>query len=232
MINPKTVLIATPSIDGKVEAGYCAGLASVFASGFAGNIAFLLGNSDIGSARCQIADQFLKSDFQWLVCIDADIQFSAQDFGRLMSVEPDPMIGGEMLRYTRLPNSEETIAAYDVLPELAVCAEYSRKTEAREPIRFGLGFARFHRTVFERIAALKQEDGQEIVDQYMHNGQLVRDFYPAGTDGEGRRHGEDGAFWLRLRLAGITPRIEQRTALIHWGRAPYAYIAPSIGSAQ
>lgn len=236
MIDPKTVLIATPTHDGKVEAGYAGGLAAVFASGFAGNTMFLAGNSDIGAARNHIANAFLQSQFEWLICIDADIQFTAADFGLLMSVEPDVAMDRdadpmpEMMCYTRVEGrpgelkGAEGIVQFEYAPELAVTAEYARKTELREPIRFGMGFVRLHRSVFEKLDALKNEEGIPIIDQFMHQGRLVSDYFPAGTDGEGRRHGEDGAFWLRVRLAGITPRIETRTKLVHWGRQAYPYV--------
>lgn len=240
MIDPKTVLIATPTHDGKVEAGYAGGLAGAMAAGYAGSVSFLMGNSDIGAARCHIAHQFLQSPFEWLVCIDADIQFSVKDFGMLMSVAPDIQVGAdqEWLRYSRLGDkpgeliSSEGVAQFQYAPELAVCAEYARKTEGREPVRFGLGFARIHRSVFERLNALNHEDGTEAVEQFMHQGQLVREYYPMVTMGDGRRCGEDGGFWTLVRLAGITPRIEQTTRLIHWGRQAYPYLAPGMGSAQ
>lgn len=228
MIDPKKVLIATPSHDGKVVAGYAGGLAEVFASGFAGGISFLNFNSDVGAARCQVAHAFLQSPFDWLVMIDSDIQFSARDFGILMQVETDQVtsrVGDPVIdkigdQLPHLFRDADSVSR----PELAVCAEYSRKTENREPVRFGLGFTRVHRSLFERLASLETEQGQDAVEQFFCQGQLIRDYFPMITLGDGRRPGEDGGFWTLVRLAGIVPRIEMRTRLVHWGTASYPYV--------
>lgn len=239
MIDPKSILIATPAASGEVVTGYAGGLAATFANGYAGNVTFLDGCSDVGSARCQIAHAFMRSTFEWLVFVDADIQFSHRDFGMLMQVEPDGQFDGVQIAYSRLGGVKGALQAVDAgiaqfawNPEVLVCAEYSRKTEAREPVRFGLGFCRIHRSVFERLNGLTHEDGAEIVEQFFHQGELVREYFPMTTLGDGRRVGEDGGFWTLCRIAGFTPRIEQRTRLVHWGRAAYPYLTPVIGSAQ
>lgn len=233
MIDPKKVLVATPSHSGDVCCGYAGGIAEVFASGFAGSISMLQGCADIGSARCQIVDAFKSSPFDWLVFIDGDIQFSAKDFGLLMRNEPDSTFDGESVKYSRvgleygqLRNATD-LESFEWNPELLVTAEYARKTATKEPVRFGLGFARIHKSVFKKLDDLTDDSGKELVDQFFHQGRLVREYFPMTTLGDGRRVGEDGGFWTLCRLAGLTPRVERRTRLVHWGRYAYHYVSPS-----
>lgn len=227
MIDPKKVLIATPSYDGSVVCGYAGGMGAVFASGFAGGNMFLQGCADIGSARAQCAHAFLKSHFEWLVFIDADIQFTARDFGLLMCVEPNLVLDGQELKYSRTGESAARVG-----PEVLVSAEYSRKTEEQQPVRFGLGFTRIHRSVFEALAVFLDHEGKELVDQFFYQGEIMREYFPMTTLGDGRRMGEDGGFWTLCQMAGFTPRIEQRTQLVHWGRKAYVYMQSGMMAAQ
>lgn len=220
LVNPRSVLVCTPSIDGKVEAGFCGGMVQAAAAGLIGNVSYLVGCSDIGAARCKMAHNFLKSEMEWLVFIDSDIQFSDQDLRLLLTVEEDPVIDGLVVPVGRTEAGEE----------LAVTAEYSQKNEMRSPNRFGLGFARIHRSIFERLAALvTQDEGVEVMGRYYDGGEIMVDYFPMGVNNESRRQGEDTGFWQHVRYLGINPRIEQRTRLVHWGRYAYHYQIPVIG---
>lgn len=226
MINPLSVLVATPSIDGKVECSYAGGLASAGAEHLFGNMAFLNSCSHVAHARNQMVAGFLSSQFDQLVFIDADIGFSAQDFKLLMNY---PLVkGGEPL----LPPDQiefNAVATLDTHGEALIsCAEYSRKTEAHEAVRLGLGFCKIAREVFERIDDLKNDDGSPAIDQYMSNGSLISDYFISGSR-QGRWLGEDQGFFILCHMAGIVPRIEQRTNLMHVGRKVYAYNTPVIG---
>jgi hypothetical protein len=167
---------------------------------------------------------FLASQFDQLVFIDADIGFSAQDFKLLMNY---PMVKGE----TVLPPDHlefEAAATLDRNGEALIsCAEYSRKTEAHEAVRLGLGFCKISREVFVAIDNLKNDDGSPAIDQYMSNGSLISDYFISGSR-QGRWLGEDQGFFILCHMAGIVPRIEQRTNLMHVGRKVYAYNAPVI----
>ena len=112
---------------------------------------------------------------------------------------------------------------------LISCAEYSRKTEAHEAVRLGLGFCKIARDVFDKLDALKNEDGSPCIDQYMSNGSLISDYFISGSR-QGRWLGEDQGFFILCHMAGILPRIEQRTNLMHVGRKVYPYNAPVIGA--
>jgi hypothetical protein len=221
LIDPRKTLFQIPCMTGQIEAGCAGGLISSAAAGLLGYIGFLVGNSNISSARSKIANDFLRSQLEWIVWIDADIQFTPNDLRYLMSIEPDGEFGGQKVEYTR---TEVTATDGQVHgAELAVTAEYSKKNDEQEPVRFGMGFVRLHRSVFERLANLTTGDGGEAIGKYMDEGRICSHFFPSSTSSDSRLMPEDTSFWNMVALAGIVPRIETRTNLIHWGRKPYPY---------
>lgn len=245
MIDPKTVLIATPTRDGRNWNTYTGGLMSCASAHLFGNVVFL-GGYGARLARNIIASRFLKdSDFQWLVFIDDDIGFSADDFRILMGypiegLKPDPLM---QMNASHVNDGDYAI----------VCAEYSRKTpkaaayqvvEASvafsdsqphgvlsevkpDPVRFGLGFTRIHRSVLQTLIDANDDNGIPRVGWFRNEGADYADLFPEGPGMEGKWFGEDMGFFHCCALLGITPFIETRTHLIHMGSAAYLYY-PSI----
>lgn len=220
IVDPKTVLICTPTYDGTVECGYAGALAACAARGLVGGMHFLIGNSSISGARGKIASIFQDSPYEWLVCIDADIQFTPDDLVKLYQVLPEDDQPG----VTRNKEGQE----------LAVTAEYSKKNPQMEPVRFGMGFVRLHRSVFEKLDALSEQlpDGKEgapeLLGRYYEDGKIRVDYFPELCTPDNRKLHEDNSFWTYVRIAEITPRIEQRTKLVHWGKMAFPYGA-SLG---
>lgn len=225
MINPLDVLVLTPSHDGKVEVGYAGGLASAASAHLFGNMFFLSGNSHVAGARNACAHVFKTSPYEESLWIDADIGFSADDVKLLMGY---PMVKGQFEPPDQ--SAFDNAATKDANGEpLISCAEYSRKSESMEPVRLGLGFCKISKEVFRRLDDLKDADGAPVVQQYMNNGQLVSDYFISGCRND-RWLGEDQGFFILCHMAGIVPRIEQRTNLMHVGRKVYPYNAPIIGA--
>jgi hypothetical protein len=209
-----------------------------------------------------------------------------------VALDQDPRFskGNEPPRPTRIitgqctpgrPLDEKTGAAADVL----VCAEYSYKDDTLRPCRFGMGFVRIHRSVFETLQELRHDGGPTVevqrhaleelsrqnarddrsnvedraadltraIEQLLggiedkagtprlwqatHQGRLYHDYFPSGgmisqfiPTAEWR--GEDHGFFTLCHLAGIIPRIETRTRLLHIGRKAYPYLGPDGGGGQ
>lgn len=225
LVDVKKTLIVTPAIDGRVEVGYCGGLVSSAAQGLVHNLHFLNFNSSISGARDKIANMFMRSEFEWLICIDSDIQFSTKDLQLLMSVEDYPA-NDDPAKPTLNEAGEE----------IAVTAEYVKKDDTGTPVRFGMGFVRLHRGVFEKLNSLREsnfsaseaEDGPELLGRYYEDGAMSVDYFPELCTPDARKLHEDTSFWTFVQYAGITPRIEQRTRLIHWGKKAFHYGGISV----
>jgi hypothetical protein len=200
MIQPKDILVSIPAYDGRIETHCVGGLTS--SMGLFAGITFVIGHAAVNLARNKIVHGFLKTKYEHLVCIDSDIGFTRQDFEFLLEGD-----------------------------EEAVVAEYARKVDTDDPnnfvkpgnAEFGLGFARIHRDVFKRIAALTLPNGQEQCQKFFYDGELAVDFFPTGASMEGSWFGEDHGFWHLARLADATVRIERRTRLAHYGRKVWHY---------
>jgi hypothetical protein len=223
MIDPTKVLICTPTLDGNVVCGYAGGLTASAGGGMVGNVAFLQGVSHVALARNLMTESFLKAEhFQWQVWIDADIEFTPRDLALLLDINAETLEGAK-------EENPEGTTLDDEGHALIVTAEYARKVETRTAVRFGLGFTRIHRSVYQRLIDTRDEAGAPRIGQFQHKGQLLNDFYPSGAGFSGIWFSEDTGFFHLVRLAGITPRIEQRTHLKHIGRVAYDYIAPGVG---
>lgn len=222
MINPLSVLIAIPAYDGKVETGTCGGVMACAAEHLFGNIVFLDGCAGVDLARNLIVHGFLQSSFEWLVFVDADILFTSKDFKLLMGY---PLIQGQ-------PEDKFYDDATVFMPgnmPLISCAEYARKLDTAQPARFGLGFCKIHRSVFTKLSELNAGDGSANLDQFMYQGKLVTNYFLSGCFNH-TWMGEDTGFFHLVRMAGITPRIEQRTKLIHVGKKQFPYHGPVIAA--
>lgn len=198
-VDPQKVLIVSPTHDGNFCAGYVTGIVS--SVGLYAAASAIVGMSSVALARNLQAHTFLNlTQFDWLVSIDADTEFSRRDFSLLME-------GDEQI----------------------VVAEYSKKTFADlKPNQFGMGFARIHRSVFENMFELHHE-GQKIVNTFDWHGSLVDDYFQEGAK-PGKWIGEDHGFFALARMTNPTIRVETRTRLIHWGRYGFAYTPPSSSS--
>ena len=171
-----------------------------------------VGESSISTARDYIVHHFLaRTSCEWLVWIDADIAFRRRDWQLLMEQQGD---------------------------ELAVCGEYLKKRQDLQPevANFGLGFARVHRSVYEALDALNNEDGSPRLLRYRASVRLsgedvmedFTEFHPIGVTYDGSRRNEDHGFWLMVRLAGLPIRKECRTQLGHSGLFTWWYDSEAI----
>jgi hypothetical protein len=214
-IDPRTICLAIPCKTGLVDVMCMRGVCNLIGSGRLGNQPlFKYGGSNIGAVRNSIAHVFeTQTQCEWLMMLDDDVGFSIEDWDLLFE---------------------------DQAGELAVCAEYLQKIDgASTPAVFGLGFARVHRHVFERLRELTTDDGTPWVRQGIYAGTLMWDYFPQGVNAAGEYRQEDHGFWSLVHTAGVSVRMERRSHLKHSGRSTWTYDAAmldppvyELGSAQ
>lgn len=192
------VWVGIPSYDRRLDIGCVAGLFQC--AHLYSRPFFLVGMSNISLARNEIAHIFMEKlpQYEWFVMIDSDIVFTIRDWQLLWDGSED-----------------------------VVCAEYAKKIVGQSPTQFGLGFCRVHRSVFEKIKALKREDGDNVGEEYAqrfyHKGEMMVNYFPNGANPQGRWLGEDHGFFMLAQLTDIKPRLETRTTLAHVGYFEFSY---------
>jgi hypothetical protein len=188
---PNRIFLAMPCGDSRMWAQTVMGLIAVL-SVSEGRIKpfWLCGNSNIASARNEIVHHFLHfTDCDTLFWLDSDIVFSPQDFAYMLEG-----------------------------PEQIVIAPYARKIMGREPVGFGMGFCRVHRSVYDALNDMTDAEGGEALGRYYVEGKgVATHFHYTGASTDARWFGEDTGFWHFAALNGATVRYETRTNLGHIG---------------
>jgi len=187
------IFFGVPSMDRRID---CECAISIFRTvqEMGGQTYFHMGVSDLPFARNTIAQRFKESDCDWLMMIDSDIIYSREDWNTLWK------------------GSEEL-----------VCASYARKIPGKPPAEYGLGFVRAHRSVFDKIDALQNDNGTECAQRFYYDGKLYVHYFPGGVSGDSRWLGEDRAFFTLCQLAGVYHRLERNCSLQHVGNFVYGY---------
>jgi hypothetical protein len=210
--SPAAILIATPCLDGRVDARYAGALVQTLgllnARGQHAEIQFEIGNSLIADARNKLVAKFLASGASDLVFIDSDLSWKADDLVRLLSY-PQPFVAGVYQRKSR--------AKIDFTVKFgpAISMDEHRLMEVE---RVGTGFMRLRRDCIGKMVAayprlrLKnptQPDDANffgLFDTSIVDGQFI---------------GEDFTFCDRWRAIGGKVMIDPSINLAHHGAAAY-----------
>ncbi len=301
MIDPRTVLVGMPCGDGRVMSETMGMLVS--SRNLFSGITIKSECAIVQLARNEIATQFLDSPYEWLVSIDSDIVPRPEDFRLLLEPadleavywRPNVSDAEAQAPPGAMPVPSRVLTSLIVSPpeggrvdfdkrvqaaaDMLVCAEYSYKNDTLEPVRFGFGFVRIHRIVFEKLielthpvnpdsalyesaiaelrksgcAACKGAVSEETLQVFercrpepgggsrlwhgTRQGKMFWDFFPTGPQlsnflPNAQWKGEDYGFFMLCHMAGIIPRIETRTRLVHIGRKAYGYEGPNVGGGQ
>jgi hypothetical protein len=195
-IDPTKIQIAIPG--GRGYDGLCVlGMIALYRLGYVVVDPLMIGGTPVSIPRMLLVSEFLRGPCEWLLFIDDDIGFRPEDFCYLFE---------------------------DINGELAVCAEYLKKTaDRRYAVSYGLGFARIHRSVFETLKLLAHPDGSPACAPGDIFGCPVNDFFPMGFVPTGKYIAEDHGFWALCHQANIKVRIEKRTHLAHTGQYRWIY---------
>ena len=208
-----SLFIATPCLDGNVNAHYTASLVRTTAAlqqrGWRSpQIDFEIGNSLIADARNKLVARFLASDATDLVFIDSDLSWSPDDLLRLASYDV-PFVAGVYQRKSR------TKIDFAVKFAATIGMDAQRLMEVE---RVGTGFMRLRRDCLEQMVAahatlrlqnpLARDDANfyALFDTTIVDGQFI---------------GEDFTFCDRWRAIGGKVLIDPTINLSHHGAAAY-----------
>jgi hypothetical protein len=194
---PNKILLAMPTLDGRIWAQTMMAVIEVMSvSGGLIVPYWHIGDSNISHCRSAIAHYFLRrTDADTLFFLDTDIVFTGRDFAYMLEGD-----------------------------EPIVIAPYARKIMGAPPTGYGMGFCRIHKSVFDALEKLTDEDGAEALGRFMLDGQVATHYFYTGASADARWFGEDTGFWHMCALAELKVRYERRTRLGHVGS--YVYGCP------
>lgn len=160
--------------------------------------------SAIHRARNQCVKAFLETDFEYLMFIDGDIEFTTDDVGRLWNLDTDVAVGCYRMKRDDAPfaawkNGE--LLTLDTLPDEPFEVDYA-----------GTGFMMIKRHVLTRL--ISDDNKYEGKEGDMHQ---VFDF----PIRKGIELSEDYAFCEDAANAGFKVMMDPKVRLKHWGIKAY-----------
>lgn len=177
-----------------------------------------LGDSHPGRGRNRAVAEFLRSDSEYLLFIDADIIFSREDIETLMA-STEPVLCG--VYPIKKPGIHLCAVAFE--EGLDVQTNADRAAPVR---RAGTGFMRIHRSVFERLREFDERPPLDApadlfpVRRYTNHGEIQHDYFQSGVV-EGEWLSEDWFFCDRVRAVGFNVMLHLGIQCHHEGTAVY-----------
>lgn len=191
-----TTLIVTPTRGRSVDSEYAVGL--MHSAGVHNGWMPMSGQSDIYVARNSLANEFLRTTHDDMICIDSDIGFTRDDLLNLIS-SPYPFVSGVYPSKTRA-GSPVLVLEDDKVPlptEGFVKAKYVPG-----------GFLKIHRSVFDAIKPFASEYGPVDKPNYQFYNGIIEDRMLLS---------EDYSFCILAKKAGFTPMVNCKIRLKHDG---------------
>ena len=209
-MSAQSVLIATPTLDGGLDARYVSALLqstdALRAQKIRYEINFELGNSLIADARNQLASRFLRSQCTDLVFIDSDVVWQPADLLRLLAW-PVPLVAGVYQRKSS---------------KLDFAVKFGTKIGARGELvtaeRAGTGFMRIRRDCLEKMSGAHPE--WRLVDAKDPANRRLFALFDTSIV-EGQFIGEDFTFCDRWRALGGEVLVDPKIRLAHYGLHAY-----------
>lgn len=169
-------------------------------------LGMVVGSAVVQWARDEVIDLFLQSDATRLFWIDSDMVWEPEQFMRLLALS----------QYR-----EVLCAAYPAKrdqPTFYVNYEAGNLMQGQYGLLdikgIGLGFTVMHRTVIERLAA----NAPKVLDDV--SGKSIASVFRVDTS-DGRRQGEDMAFFADIRALGHKVWLDPTVDLGHIGQKTF-----------
>lgn len=206
-LRPRRVFLAVPSygsLSGLTAFSLFRSHVDLQAAGFDVELAMLMGDCHVDDARNRLVRDFLASDCQDLVFIDADVGFQTADLICLLNHDRD-VVGGA---YPKKADIEQ----YPVW--MTDGPMWSDADGLLEVVGIGTGFLRIRRKVLEAMAAVAAEYTDPSGDQ-------VREVFRREII-DGVRNSGDIAFCRRWRAMGGKVFVDPSFYLEHRGEKTWA----------
>lgn len=214
------IRVAVPVYDGKLHVKFVLGLlteqAVAHGLGDALEFSFLSGNAGIVAARNQLAHEFMQSDDDKLIFLDADVTFEPGEIVKIAK-RPEDLVGGA---YRHKQNQE----TYPVMwmPDPDLKGLQSGGNGLLEVLAVPTGFMSISRKVFESFQKKWPERLQSHFDHVSYT-------YFQMPFHNGTQYGEDFYFCKEWRDLGGKVFLDPEIKLTHWGFDPTPY-AGHIGN--
>lgn len=214
------LFIATPSYDGKLVSGYIFGLMQSAMLSAEAQMPFqfslLTGESLVTRARNRLVNQFLKSDCDAMLFIDADLHFRGEDVIRIAKHDVPLVAGFYPFKRMGLQGVRRHVGnlkfPLEKRGELYLCTDAPT------------GFMRIRRDVFERMAAADLAP-EYICDAPAEPEGKMRAYFDCAIR-DNRYLSEDYEFCRRWQMAGGEVWCDPHCVLKHEGL--HTYILPPI----
>lgn len=213
------ILIATPTYDRRVHAGFMTGVLGMILGGnhrFDFELSFQHGTL-VDRARDALAEEALASGVDWLFFIDSDIGFRPSAAHKLLlkaiSIPAEERVLILAVPYRRRTVGEEV---YSVRPNhdgVLSGNEYGVYRVLGVPT----GFTLIHREVLQAVA--RHSDENQLT--YRNRNQVCHRFFPFGYDERGDLLGEDFTFCQTAASLGFPAYAMPDIELTHEGSAEY-----------
>lgn len=205
-----SVLFATPCYGGQVFAAHfraCVDLKEVLCEvGLKHDWLIMWNESLIQRARNNIAKAFLETDYEYLMFLDADIEFTPEDFQKVWNIQPDIGVGFYPMKKIGAP--------YAAWVNGKLVENPDKIGDIIEVDYAGTGFMLIHRKVFE---GMREKTPAKIHEE--GSGTSYAWFDPRVEDGI--YLSEDYAFCRDARAVGFKVLMDPSVKLTHHGT--YAY---------
>lgn len=226
----KKIFIATPMYGGNCKGIYVDGLlnlvVSLSAKGYQAMYSKIFNESLITRARNTLAHEFLKSDAEYMLFIDADHGFNADDIIKMIESEKDligavyPMknINWDMV-IKAYENGETDLESYSgyFSANMLSGTQTITLTEPAEVENVATGMMLISRKVFEAMIPECETYGNHGNTGAIDMGDMVYDFFKTKIDDRGVLLSEDYYFCKRWQELGGTVYAAPWVRITHAG---------------
>ena len=212
------ILFCTPCYGGMVTEPYLRSFLSTAEALQRANIDYdlltLANESHVIRARNTCASEFIRGKWDYLMFLDSDMEWSADDFGKLFHLaQKDPKAGIYVGAY-RMKKPGSPLAAWQNGKLVTDVNQLERRLDGIASVDYaGTGFMLIHREVFEKMDPPGYEEQGECM-RWFHSDVI--------DDGNGPFYcSEDYWFCREARKSGFKILMDTSVKLTHWGTYGY-----------